>query len=100
MIVAFVQIPLPAPLSEAAASRLFEGTAPFYRDLPGLCRKHYILSHDGRVAGGLYFWRDRAVAEHSYDEQRHRRVRELYGAEPQIAWFSNLVMVDNEGIRR
>jgi hypothetical protein len=99
MIVAFVQFQLSEPLSEAAASQLFEISALFDRDLPGHFRKHYILSQDGRVAGGLYFWRDRTVAEQAYDEQWHRWVRELYGAEPQIAWLSNLVTVDNEGIR-
>jgi len=79
---------------------LFESSAHFYRDLPGLFRKHDILSQDGRIAGGLYFWRDRSVAEHAYDEHWLRRVRELYGAEPQIAWLSNLVTVDNDGIHR
>jgi len=100
MIVAFVQFQLSAPLSEAAAIQLFESSAPFCRDVPGLLSKHCILSQDGRIAGGVYFWRDRIVAEHAYDEQWHRRVRELHGAEPQIAWLSNLVTVDNEGIRR
>jgi hypothetical protein len=68
--------------------------------MPGLVRKDYLLSEDGRVAGGLYFWLDRAAAERAYDEQWHRRVRDLYGADPQVAWFSSLVTVEYEGTRR
>jgi Putative mono-oxygenase ydhR len=100
MIVTFVEFRLQAPLSEAAATQLFETSAPNYRNLPGLVRKHYVLSEDRQVAGGLYFWQDSAAAERAYDVEWHRRVRALYGAEPQIAWFNSPVAVDNERERR
>ena len=99
MIVAFVKFQLPAPRSEAVAKQLFGSSAPSYRGMAGLVRTDYILSEDEGVACGVYFWQDCAAAERAYDEQRHRRVRDLYGADPQIAWFSTPVTVYNEGTR-
>ena len=95
MIVAFVQFRLPTPLSEAAATQLFEASTANYHDLAGLIRKHYVLSEDGHVAGGLYFWQDRASGERAYDSQWHSRVCATYGAEPQITWYNSPVAVVN-----
>ena len=50
MITAIVQFDLPAPISLEDATRRFESSAPKYRQLPGLIRKYYIRSEDGRVA--------------------------------------------------
>jgi len=52
MIIALVQFRLPAPMTVAQAREVFASTAPRYRDLPGLIRKHYVLTEDGRTAGG------------------------------------------------
>jgi hypothetical protein len=50
MIIAFVQFKLPAPMTQAEATKLFEKSAANYRHLPGLIRKHYVLSDDGLMA--------------------------------------------------
>ena len=68
MIIALVQFRLPAPMTVAQAREVFASTAPRYRDLPGLIRKHYVLTEDGRTAGGIYLWKTRADAERQYDE--------------------------------
>ena len=52
MITAIVQFQLPAPVSLQEATRMFESTAPKYQNLPGLIRKYYLRSEDGRTAGG------------------------------------------------
>ena len=56
MITAIVQFLLPKPISLEEAARAFESTAPKYRKLPGLVRKYYLRSEDGRSAGGVYLW--------------------------------------------
>jgi hypothetical protein len=85
MITAVVQFRLPTPIAADDAARRFESSAPKYRGLPGLVRKYYILSEDGRTAGGVYLWESRAAAERVYDAEWRQRVTALYGAEPIIA---------------
>ena len=95
MITALVQFQLPAPLSLEEAARRFESSAPKYQNLPGLIRKYYIRSGDGRVAGGVYLWESRPAAEKVYSGEWRERVAKLYGATPQIVYFDTPVVVDN-----
>ena len=95
MILTLVQFPLPEPIDLAEATRRFESSAPKYLALPGLLRKHYVLSDDGRFAGGVYLWESRAAAEAVYSGEWRARVAALYGAEPIISWFTSPVTVDN-----
>lgn len=95
MITALVQFRLAAPMSVDEARRAFLGSAPKYRDLAGLLRKHYVLSEDGRTAGGIYLWRSRADAERVYDEAWRAFVTDKYGAPPSVTWFETPVIVDN-----
>jgi hypothetical protein len=55
MITTVVQFQLPVPISLAEAIRRFESSAPKYQNIPGLIRKYYIRSENGRVAGGRCF---------------------------------------------
>lgn len=95
MITTVVQFALPSPISLAEATRRFESSAPKYQRLPGLVRKYYIRSEDGRSAGGVYLWESRAAAEAVYSGEWRERVEKLYGAPPTIAWFDTPVVVDN-----
>ncbi len=95
MITAIVQFRLPAPLTLEEAREVFRSTAPIYRDLPGLVRKVYLLSEDGRTAGGAYLWATRQAAERAFDDEWHRRLVERYGAEPSVAYFASPVIVDD-----
>ena len=94
MITAVVQFDLPKPMSLEEAARTFESTAPKYKNLPGLVRKYYLRSEDGRKAGGVYLWETRAAAEKVYGGEWGERLRALYG-EPQMQWFDTPVIVDN-----
>ena len=96
MITAVVQISLPKPISSEEAARAFELTAPIYQGLPGLVRKYYLRSEDGRHVGGIYLWETRAAAECVYNVEWKARVKQLYGAEPEISWFDTPVIVDNQ----
>ena len=74
MITAIVQFDLPKPMSLEEAARTFEPTAPKYKSLPGLVRKYYLRSEDGRRAGGVYLWETRAAAEAVYNGEWKSRV--------------------------
>ena len=45
MITAFVQFKLPQPVTREKARETFLGTAPRYRETPGLLRKYYHRFH-------------------------------------------------------
>ncbi|MEJ2379172.1 MAG: YdhR family protein [Pseudolabrys sp.] len=74
---------------------LIKKIAPKYKNLAGLVRKYYLRSEDGRRAGGVYLWESKAAAEAVYNGEWKARVKELYGSEPEIAWFDTPVIVDN-----
>lgn len=95
MITAIVQFALPAPVSLPDATRMFESTVPKYQNLPGLIRKYYLRSEDGRTAGGVYLWESRAVAEKVYSGEWRERVAKLYGNARQVVYFDTPVIVDN-----
>ena len=95
MITTLVQIKMPAPMSLEKAREVFTGTAPMYRDVPGLIRKYYLLSEDGETAGGVYLWKSRVAAEAMYTPEWSVFIREKYGVDPEVTYFESPVVVDN-----
>lgn len=95
MIIAFTAFTLPKPISREEARRIFLSTAPTYRGVQGLFRKHYVLSEDGVTAGGVYLWNSKAEAEAMYTESWRSFVREKYGTDPSVSYFESPVVVDN-----
>jgi hypothetical protein len=95
MISALVQFKLPQAISRDEAREIFLGTAPRYREVLGLIRKYYLLSEDGRTAGGVYLWRSREDADRLYTDDWKRFIAEKYGAEPSVQYFASPVIVDN-----
>jgi hypothetical protein len=96
MIIAVVRFKLPAGTSLADAKALYEGSAPKYRGLPGLVRKHYVFG-DG-VGGGIYLWESREAAEKLYTAEWKQMLTERYGTAPEITWLENPVTVDNTAL--
>src|SRR5690606_9573740 len=95
MIVTIVTFELTAPVSLSEITKTFQATAPKYRDVPGLLRKNYWLSEDGRRAGGVYVWATRADADRLYTDAWKAFVIEKYGKPPTIEYLHSPVMVDN-----
>jgi hypothetical protein len=95
MIVTIVTFPLPKPSTLADITKTFQATAPKYRGIPGLLRKNYFMSEDGRRAGGIYVWETRADADRMYTADWKQFVESKYGVPPQIEYLHSPVMVDN-----
>jgi len=95
MIVAIVTFQLPKPTTLAEITKTFQATAPKYQGMAGLLRKNYILSEDGRRAGGVYVWNSRADADRVYTPEWKALVKDKYGSAPQIEYLNSPVMVDN-----
>ena len=95
MIVTIVTFELAAPVALSEIAKTFHATAPKYREIPGLLRKNYWLSEDGRRAGGIYVWAARADADRLYTDEWKAFVTEKYGKPPKIEYLHSPVMVDN-----
>jgi hypothetical protein len=95
MITALVQFKLPQPITSEKAKEIFLSTAPKYRDVQGLIRKYYLLSEDGKTAGGVYLWKSIEDAEKLYTDEWRKFIADKYGAEPTLHYFATPVVVDN-----
>jgi hypothetical protein len=95
MIVAIVTFQLSQPETLANITKTFQATAPKYRGVPGLIRKNYFMSEDGRRAGGIYTWESRADAERMYTPDWSKFVEAKYGTPPVVEYLHSPVMVDN-----
>jgi hypothetical protein len=95
MITTLVQIKLSEALSLDKAREIFTSTAPKYREIKGLIRKYYLLSENGRTAGGVYLWESRKAAEHLYTDDWKEFILQKYGAKPSVTYFNSPVIVDN-----
>ena len=95
MITVITAFQLPKPITRDEARTVFLSTAPTYQGVTGLVRKCYVLSEDGKMAGGIYLWKSRADAEAMYTESWKAFVREKYGTEPSVTYFESPVVVDN-----
>ena len=95
MTVVFTSFTLTKPMTREEARSTFLSTAPKYRGVAGLLRKHYVLSQDGATVGGVYLWNSRREAEAMYTESWRAFVREKYGTDPAVTYFESAVTVDN-----
>ncbi len=95
MITTLTTFILPKPVTREEARSIFLSTAPKYRGVPGLLRKTYLLSEDGRTVGGVYFWNSRREAEAMYTDAWRAFVREKYDTDPTVTYFESPVVVDN-----
>ena len=95
MITEIVTFKLPAGTSREAVLSNYEKTAPGWAANPDLVRKYYVFDAERGVAGGVYLWRARADAEKWHGAEFRKRVKELYGAEPESQFFETPIVVDN-----
>ena len=95
MIITITTFTMQKPITLDEARAIFSSTAPKYRSVEGLLRKHYVYSDDGRTVGGVYLWKTRQAAEAMYTESWRAFVREKYSTEPGVTYFECPVVVDN-----
>lgn len=73
----------------------FSEVAPHFRNVPGLVRKQFLLSPDGKTAGGVYLWDDEAAARAFMLESVAPMIRAQFKVEPTIEFFESPVIVEN-----
>jgi hypothetical protein len=95
MIIAVVEIDMPAGMERADVDAAIHKTAPRYRNVDGLLYKYY-TAKEPDVTGGVYMWETRAQAEAAYaDPEWLAIIRDGYGTEPRITYYDVKLVVDN-----
>jgi len=94
MITAIVRYDLPPSIGLEECRSHFTKIAPDFLPLRGFVRKQFICTSDGRVAGGVYLWQDRAAAEYFYNGPWRQGILERYGNAPRIQYFETVAIAD------
>jgi len=95
MITVVTRFPLPAGLSAETAQAAFHEAAPNFRNVPGLVRKQFLRSKDGRRGGGVYLWKDEVAACAFMNERVAPLIRQRFQVAPAIEYFDTPVIVEN-----
>ena len=95
MIVVLVTFPISSELDAASLKEKFLEPAPMNRDTPGLIRKNYLADLERHRAGGVYCFDTMENAKQWFDDERIAWITERY-SKPDIQFFDNPVMVDND----
>lgn len=90
-----VLVATPPGTSKASLKQAFEASVPAYRKIPGLLRKYFIVTDDGRF-GGIYLWKDQVSAQQWFNDAWQERVLKSYGAAARIEWFDTPILLPSQ----
>ena len=95
MITVITRFAVPTTLNAGQMRAAFTQAAPTFRNVPGLIRKQFLLSPDGRTAGGIYVWEDEEAARTFMQQRIAPMIRDKFRVEPTIEFFDSPVIVEN-----
>ena len=95
MITVITRFAVPAKVSTSEMRNAFAQVAPAFRNVPHLVRKQFLLSPDGRTAGGVYLWEDEAAARPFMKQSVAPMIRDKFHVEPTIEFYDSPVIVEN-----
>ena len=95
MITEIVTFKLPDGTTREELFSAFEKTVPTWAENPDLIRKTYLFDAETGIAGGVYLWKEKAQAEKWHGAEYRKKVKELYGAEPESQFFETPIVIDN-----
>jgi hypothetical protein len=73
---------VPEGTSKDSLRQTIKATAHTYQGIPGLIRKYYGISDDGKTLVGIYLWESRGAAERLYTAEWVAMVTKRWGAPP------------------
>jgi len=95
MIIAITRFAVPTTINERQMRAGFTQAAPAFRNVPGLIRKQFLLSADGRTAGGVYLWEEEEAARSFMQQRVAPMIREKFQVEPTIEFYHSPVLVES-----
>ncbi len=95
MIIVITRFAVSTTISAGEMRAAFTHVAPAFRNVHGLIRKQFLLSADGRTAGGVYLWEDQEAARSFMQQRVAPMIRERFQVEPTIEFYDSPVLVEN-----
>jgi hypothetical protein len=95
MTTSITRFPLPHGIPAEAVKKGFLEVAPHFKNPPGLLRKYFLLSQDGKTAGGVYLWKSLEQARTFSEGVLRQMIKNKFQVEPSIEYFDSPVIVDN-----
>ncbi len=90
-----VTLDTPPGVSKQRLVKEFEASIAVYQKVPGLLRKYFIVTADGKF-GGIYLWKDQASAQTWFGDAWKERVRKTYGTDASIEWFDAPILLPSK----
>ena len=90
-----VTIPIPLGIAREKLVAEFNAAVPTYQRVPGLLRKYFIITDDGKF-GGVYLWDKQASGNQWFNESWQQRVRQTYGAAATLEWFNTPILLPTQ----
>lgn len=89
---------VPPELTKPAIEKLFKDVAGNYLNIPGLVRKYFGFTEDGKSVIGIYLWTSRESADAFYSPEWIAGVTQRWGAAPvKTEWLVPVVTESIEG---
>jgi hypothetical protein len=95
MITSITRFPLLPNVPADAVKKGFLEVAPHFKRPAGLLRKYFLLSQDGKTAGGVYLWKSMEQARMFSEGILRGMIKEKFQVDPSIEYFESPVVVDN-----
>ena len=83
---------MPPGIGRDRIAQGFAAAASTLQKLPGLLRKYFILTADGKF-GGIYLWKDEASAKAWFTPAWQERVLKEHGQPASVEWFDTPILL-------
>jgi hypothetical protein len=94
-VAAVVKVPKPWYAPRVVVTSKMRDTIPEYEALPGLAFKAFSVAQADGQYGGLYLWKNLAMAREWFGPKWFERVEKLRGAKGQVQFYEVLAAIDN-----
>jgi hypothetical protein len=95
MIASITRFQLPPGIPTETIKIGFREVAPKFKHPPGLLRKYFLISEDGKSGGGVYLWNSMEEARTFSEGMLRPMIRDKFKVEPSIEYYDAPVIVDN-----
>src|ERR1700756_2965830 len=95
MITSITRFPLPPDVPAEAIKKGFLEVASHFTHPPGLLRKYFLVSEDGKTGGGGFLWRSMEEARTFSEGILRQMIKEKCKIDPSIEYYDAPVIVDN-----
>ena len=99
LVVAVVKIPIPQGGTRAQVVAGMVKSIPEYEKLPGLVRKYYTLTDDGKY-GGIYLFENRKAAEDHFNDDWRANIVKTRGAPAEVTYFYVPIVIEGPAAQK